>query len=308
MKILVYGSLNIDRTYSVPHFVRAGETLAADGMELFRGGKGFNQAISLARAGAGPAMAGAVGEDGDFLLDPLKAEKIDISRIKKTAGASGHAVIQVDRDGHNCIIILAGANGEITPADVDAVLKDFEEGDVLVLQNEISSLDYLICQASKKGMKIVLNPSPITDALLSMDLSAIDYLLVNETEAAALAGAGEAEESPLQTLGRLAAKYPQAGILMTLGHHGAIFRDLGGAQTECGIYPVKAVDTTAAGDTYTGYFLAEYLHSHDAAIAMRRAAVASGLSVSRKGASPSIPYLAEVDAVSLDAVPLKLNP
>ena len=217
-------------------------------------------------------------------------------------------MIQVDRDGHNCIIILAGANGEITPADVDAVLKDFEEGDVLVLQNEISSLDYLICQASKKGMKIVLNPSPITDALLSMDLSAIDYLLVNETEAAALAGAGEAEESPLQTLGRLAAKYPQAGILMTLGHHGAIFRDLGGAQTECGIYPVKAVDTTAAGDTYTGYFLAEYLHSHDAAIAMRRAAVASGLSVSRKGASPSIPYLAEVDAVSLDAVPLKLNP
>ena len=163
-------------------------------------------------------------------------------------------------------------------------------------------------RANELDTTLMIGKEGITDALLSMDLSAVDYLLVNETEAAALAGAGEAAGDYLQVLGRLAAKYPQAGILMTLGHHGAIFRDLGGAQTECGIYPVKAVDTTAAGDTYTGYFLAEYLHSHDAAIAMRRAAVASGLSVSRKGASPSIPYLAEVDAVSLDAVPLKLNP
>ena len=305
MKILVYGSLNIDRTYSVPHFVQAGETLAADKMELFRGGKGFNQTISLARAGAAPAMAGAVGSDGDFLLEPLKAENVDASRIKKTAGASGHAIIQVDEAGRNCIIILAGANGEIGPADIDAVLQDYAEGDVLVLQNEISCLDYLIRQASAKKMQIVLNPSPISQTLLALDLSRVDYLLVNETEAAALAGAAADAADYRLILEQLAAKYPSANILMTLGHRGAILREKNGRETECGIYSVKAVDSTAAGDTYTGYFLAEYLRSGNAALAMRRAAIASGLSVSRKGASPSIPYKAEVDAVDPESVPLK---
>ena len=307
MKILVYGSLNIDRTYSVPHFVRSGETLAAARMELFCGGKGFNQVVALARAGADPSLAGAVGSDGDFLLDPLKAENIDISRIKRTSVASGHAIIQVDEDGRNCIIILAGANGEIGPADITSVLADFSEGDVLVLQNEISSLDCLIEQASRKKMSVVLNASPITPALLSLDLSRVDYLLVNETEAAALAGEN-AENKDFQTiLSHLAVRYPAANILLTLGRRGALFREKDGTETACGIYPVKAVDSTAAGDTYTGYFLAEYLVSRNAALAMRKAAIASGLSVSRKGASPSIPFRNEVDAIDPDTVPLRVG-
>ncbi|MBR3271772.1 MAG: ribokinase, partial [Clostridia bacterium] len=160
MRVLVFGSLNIDRTYSVPHFVRAGETLTASRMELFRGGKGFNQTVALARAGVPVAMAGAVGSDGDFLTEPLSAEGVDISRIKRTDGASGHAIIQVNAEGNNSIIILAGANGTITYADADAALSGYGKGDWLVLQNEISSLDYIIRTAHEKGMTVVLNPSP----------------------------------------------------------------------------------------------------------------------------------------------------
>ncbi|MBR0437400.1 MAG: ribokinase [Clostridia bacterium] len=302
MNVLVFGSMNIDRTYTVGHFVRAGETLTADRMELFCGGKGFNQAIALSRAGVRTQMAGAVGTDGDFLLEPLKKEGVDLKHVKRTDGVSGHAVIQVNAEGNNCIIILAGANGTITHDDADRALASCGAGDWLVLQNEISSLDYIICTAKAKGMTVVLNPSPFNETLDTCDFRCIDYLLVNEIEAAAIAKCPEGASFD-EIRKAVRARYPQMNVLMTLGHRGSVFEDKDGNRAECGVYRVNAVDTTAAGDCFTGFFLAELIAGKPASAALKTAAIASGISVSRKGASPSIPTRAEVDAVDRAQVP-----
>ena len=290
MKYLVFGSLNIDRTYSVPHFVAAGETMSAGIMELFCGGKGFNQAVALARAGKEVYFAGAVGTDGQMLLDALAADGIHDRYIKRTNGASGHAVIQVDPAGQNCIIILAGANGEITREDVDAVLNDFSEGDLIVLQNEITSVDYILRRAAEKGMIVALNPSPFDERIGSYDMSCVNYLLVNEVEGNAITGCTE----PNAIADKLHSTYPKMNVVLTLGSRGAIYCGADGVRHCCGICRTNAVDTTAAGDTFTGYFLAEITDSGDAAQALEQASIASGISVSRKGASPSIPFCREV--------------
>lgn len=290
MKYLVFGSLNIDRTYSVPHFVAAGETMSAGKMELFCGGKGFNQAVALARAGKEVWFAGAVGTDGQMLLDALAADGIHAQYVKRTEGASGHAVIQVDPNGQNCIIILAGANGEITEADVDTVLADFGAGDLIVLQNEITNVAYILRQASEKGMIVALNPSPCDEKIGTYDMSYVNYLLVNEVEGSLIAGC----EDPGTILDKLHGDYPHMNVVLTLGSRGAVYCGADGVRHSCGIYRTGAVDTTAAGDTFTGYFLAEITGSGNAEAALQQASIASGISVSRKGASPSIPSCQEV--------------
>ena len=301
MSVLVFGSMNIDRTYSVDHFVQGGETMTASRMELFRGGKGFNQAIALARAGIPTSFAGAVGSDGEFLLDPLRSENVDISRVKHSEGVSGHAVIQVNKEGNNCIIIEAGANGAITHADADQALASYGAGDWLVLQNEISSLDYIIRRGKEKGMNVVLNPSPFNDSLNACDFGCVDYLLVNEIEAAAIADCSD-DASFKEIMKAVRNRYPRMNVLMTLGHRGSVFEDKTGVRTECGVYRVDAVDTTAAGDCFTGYFLAGLIKGENPSTALKTAAIASGISVSRMGASPSIPRRAEVDVIDRSTV------
>ena len=295
MKYLVFGSLNIDRTYSVPHFVGAGETLSAAKMELFCGGKGFNQAVALARAGKEVYFAGAVGNDGGMLLDALAADGINDRYIKRTDGASGHAVIQVDPKGQNCIIILPGANGEIAEADVDAVLADFDKGDLIVLQNEITSVAYILRKAAEKGMIVALNPSPYDGRIAEYDMNCVDYLLVNEVEGEQVTGCTE----PDAIAEKLKKLYPGMNLVLTLGSRGAIFCGADGSRYCTGIYRSNAVDTTAAGDTFTGFFLAGITSHGDGELALKTASVASGISVSRKGASPSIPTREEVEAKGL---------
>ncbi len=298
MKYLVFGSLNIDRTYTVPRFTSAGETLHAANMELFCGGKGFNQAVALARAGKRVHFAGAVGADGGILLDGLGADGIDAHHVRRTGGASGHAVIQVDPHGQNSILVLAGANGSITRAEVDAVLADFDAGDLIVLQNEISNVDYILRQAAEKGMVVALNPSPCDGQILHADLSDVSYLLLNETEGSILTGCTADSE----ILDALHARYPRTNTVLTLGARGACFCGADGRRYSCGIYPTAVVDTTAAGDTFTGYFLARITGVGDPLQALEEASVASGIAVSRKGASPSIPFWSEVSAVGAGAL------
>jgi Sugar kinases, ribokinase family len=290
MKVLVFGSANIDRTYSVEHFVRAGETLSADKMDLHCGGKGFNQAIAFARAGSDVYFAGAIGEDGGMLYDALKESGVNVDHLKRIPGPSGHAVIQVTPDGQNSIIILAGSNGAITHEDVDQVLNAFSSGDLVVLQNEISSVDYIIDQAKEVGMIVALNPSPFNERIKIYDLSKIDYLLVNEVEGALLTGCDDQEKMA----GLIHAKYPDANVVLTLGCAGSVFAGKDGNVLTSGIYETNAVDTTAAGDTYTGFFLSEALTTGDIETALKNAAIASGISVSRPGASQSIPSIREV--------------
>ena len=292
MRMVVFGSLNIDKTYLLEDFVRPGQTISASRMEQFCGGKGFNQAVALRRAGNEVCFAGAVGQDGGMLLEALDRNGINRDHVKVTSGATGHAIIQLDKKGGNCIIILAGANGEVTEADVENTLADFGEGDLIVLQNEISCVPYIIRRAHEKGMIVSFNPSPYDAKIADCDLSCVDYLLVNEVEGAGMSCCSD----PDSILDEMQERYPAMNIVLTLGGDGSVYQDKSGARYFCGIHKVQAVDTTAAGDTFTGFFLSEILQHGDAARALRTASVAAGIAVSRKGAEPSIPTMETVAA------------
>lgn len=290
MKKLVFGSLNIDRTYQVAEFVRPKETVSALGYSCFCGGKGFNQAVALARAGSELSFAGVIGADGGMLRHGLLEEHIDIHLLRESAGASGHAVIQVNEQGENCIIVVPGSNAEVSRDYVDQVLCEFSPGDLIVLQNEIPQLDYIIQRAGEKGMVIALNPSPFNGAIAKCHLDLIKYLLINEVEGGALTGS----QDPQEILDALHRRLPNTAVVLTLGENGAYFMAADGQRSYCPAAPCQCVDTTAAGDTFTGYFLTEYLERGDPAEALRWAAAASAIAVSRKGASTSIPRREEV--------------
>ncbi|MDE6964630.1 MAG: ribokinase, partial [Lachnospiraceae bacterium] len=189
MKILNFGSLNIDYVYRVAHILQPGETLKAGEMEVFPGGKGLNQSIAAARAGAEVYHAGMVGaDDGGFLLDVCRENHVNTDYIRMAEGKSGHTIIQVDDNAQNSILLYGGGNRKITEDFIREVLAGFGKGDILVLQNEINLLDVVIDRAYEKGMKIVLNPSPFDEGLDGCDLSKVSVFLVNEIEAGLLAG------------------------------------------------------------------------------------------------------------------------
>ncbi len=295
MKVLCFGSLNIDYTYKVPHFVKKGETLASERLQVFGGGKGLNQSVALAKAGTDVYHAGSIGQDGMFLLDMLKdaGANTDFVKILDTV-RTGNAIIQNDKSGDNCIILYGGANQAITREQVDEVMSHFESGDYLVLQNEINELGYIVEKAHEKGMIIVLNPSPMNEKILALPLDVINYFILNEVEAAQILGKEDkGEESWEQIADDLLKKFPQATIVLTMGSEGSVFKNQ--KETVCqSIYKVQAVDTTAAGDTFSGYFIGGILGGLSAKEAMDQASKASAIAVTRKGAAPSIPLLAEV--------------
>lgn len=285
MKILSFGSLNLDMVYDVEHFVMPGETLSSSRLEKFCGGKGLNQSLALARAGAQVYHAGLVGDDGDPLVEQLRADGVDVAHVGRWQGATGHAIIQVDKRGQNCILLYGGANRQVTPEQVDRVLQSFGKGDLVLLQNEISSLPYIIESAHRKGLLVALNPSPYNEEIERCDLSLVDYFLLNEVEGGQISGKTE----PDDILQALRARFPRAAFVLTLGKRGAVYDD---GTTRCahGIYKVPVVDTTAAGDTFTGYFLAAVGKGLFPQRALELASKASSLAVSVKGASNSIPH------------------
>ena len=295
MKVLCFGSLNLDYTYKVPHFVKKGETLASERLQVFGGGKGLNQSVALAKAGTEVYHSGSIGQDGMFLLDMLKnaGANTDFVKILNTV-RTGNAIIQNDKSGDNCIILYGGANQAITREQVDEVMSHFESGDYLVLQNEINELGYIVEKAHEKGMIIVLNPSPMNEKILALPLDVINYFILNEVEAAQILGKEDkGEESWEQIADDLLKKFPQATIVLTMGSEGSVFKNQ--KETVCqSIYKVQAVDTTAAGDTFSGYFIGGILGGLSAKEAMDQASKASAIAVTRKGAAPSIPLLAEV--------------
>ena len=293
MKVLNFGSLNIDYVYGVDHFVRAGETISSNSLQLFCGGKGLNQSVAFARSGAETYHAGAVGKDGGMLLDMLKSAgaNTDFVRVREDA-ASGHAIIQVSKSGENCILLHGGANQTMDDAFVDEVLSNFGTGDLLMLQNEINDLDYIIRTAKARGMFVVLNPSPFDEKILALDLSLLDAIIVNETEGNGLSG----KTDPDEILAELLTRYPEMKIVLTLGKHGAVYADAKTRAT-CDIIKTDVKDTTAAGDTFTGYFFSALMRGEVPAKALQIATAASAITVSRMGAAPSIPTVDEVSAL-----------
>lgn len=290
MKVLNFGSLNLDYTYQVESILIPGETQASKRRDIFCGGKGLNQSIALAKAGVPVYHAGMIGDEGGVLLDACRENGVNTDFIRKIDGPSGHTIIQVDRNGQNCILLYGGANRSMTREFVDQVLDSFEEGDMILLQNEINELDYIIDRAYEKGMMIVLNPSPYDSALDSCDLGKVSLFLVNEIEGYQITG----EKEPDRILGRIREIYPGARVVLTLGGDGSVYQDETGAVYRQGIYKVKAVDTTAAGDTFTGYFLSSLIGGMPVPEGLDMAAKASAIAVSRPGATASIPLRKEV--------------
>ena len=295
MKIVNYGSINLDHVYQVDHILQPGETLLAQEQSLFCGGKGLNQSIALAKAGAEVFHAGVVGEDGEVLLNALRAANVDIRHIRRAEGASAHTVIQVDRNGQNCIIVFSGENMHPSEADIDRILEHFDPEDAVLMQNELYNTPLMMRKAAEKGMTIIFNPSPISREMLSYPLEFVSWFLLNEIEGEALTG----ETDPEKILDGLASRFPRSSVVLTLGKNGAWAMD----QEKRFFQPafeVKAVDTTAAGDTFTGFFLAGVSSGMPISAALRRAAFASSIAVSRKGAADSIPTAEEVSSAFPD--------
>lgn len=289
MRIYNLGSLNLDYVYSVEHFLTAGETLSSNGLRTFPGGKGLNQSVALSRAGAKVIHGGLVGDNSELLTDTLSQAGVDIQRIQKISSKSGHTIIQVDKSGQNCILLYPGANGAVDQAYIERFLSDGREGDILLLQNEISGLEAAFEIAHAKKMQIAFNPSPYHENILKLPLSYVKWWFCNEIEAQALFESSIPQEIADAFLKR----YPHSQLILTLGEKGSVFVDANTCISQP-IYPVQAVDTTAAGDTFTGYFLAAWVGGKDVAYALEIAAKAAGIAVSRHGASASIPFLKEV--------------
>ena len=290
MKLLNFGSCNIDYVYQLDHVVAAGETEDTNGMQIFPGGKGLNQSIAVSRAGAQVYHAGSIGQDGGMLLELLKENGVNVDFLKIVDEKTGHAIIQVTSSGENSIFIHSGANGRVDKEYIDFVLDKFSKQDYLLLQNEISNVEYLINKAYEKGMIIILNPSPLNEKIKNIDLNKIFYLILNQTEAQALTGCSD-ESSALEYF---KSNYPNTKIILTLGKKGSLYLDKNNKIYQPS-YQVDAVDTTAAGDTFTGYFVSGLIKGEQLNKNMQFASCASGISVSRNGAAPSIPYYLEVE-------------
>ena len=289
MKILNIGSLNIDYVYDVDHIILPGETEATGGRNTFLGGKGMNQSIALAKAGADVYHAGLIGESGEMFLEACHKYGVNDDYIKKVDGPSGHTIIQIDKNAQNSILLFGGANQKFTKEYIDEVLGNFDKGDYLLLQNEVNLLSYMVDEAYKKGMIIALNPSPYNEKLNDVDFKKISLFLLNEVEGEQITG----HKEPEKILNSMIEMFSGVKIVLTLGKDGAIYTD-GENVYHQPIFKVNAVDTTAAGDTFTGYFLTGMMEGKDIAEVLKISAKASSIAVTRKGAVQSIPIKDEV--------------
>ena len=291
MAFLVMGSLNYDDNYFLDHIVMPGETIASRTMESACGGKGFNQAVALAKAGAEVYLAGLVGEaDGERICQEARENGIKDTFLRKKEGYTGKAIIQIDQTGQNSIVLFGGANRQWTLEYVDEVLEHFQAEDILILQNEINVTAEIITKAWEKGMKIVLNPSPFEEKILNWPLEKVSLFLLNEVEGGQMTG----EKEPEKVLKRLQAKYPNAAFVLTYGEKGAWY--VGNGETAyCPAKKVKVIDTTAAGDTFTGYFLSARGRGYGVEESLKKATAAAGEAVTRKGAAVSIPCWKELE-------------
>lgn len=289
MKVLNIGSLNLDYVYNLDHIVIPGETISSTELKVFAGGKGLNQSVALAKAGVTVYHGGMIGNDGKLFLDICRKYGIDTRFIKQLNEKSGHAIIQVDKEGQNSIILYGGTNQQLTTEYIDSVLNEFTRGDMILLQNEVNLLPYIIEKAYDRGMIIALNPSPYNEKLEVCDLTKISIFLLNEIEGEQITNQKDADS----IMKVMMENYKNATIVLTLGKDGVM----------CGknnttyfqeIFKVNVVDTTAAGDTFTGYFLAGSIEKKPIQDILRMAAKASAIAVTRNGAAPSIPTKEEV--------------
>ncbi|MDD4844104.1 MAG: ribokinase [Anaerotignum sp.] len=292
MKILNFGSLNLDYVYDVDHFVQPGETMSSKGLYINCGGKGLNQSIAAAKAGNMVYHAAYLGKGGEVLEDKLTENGVDTSLIGRMEESCGHAIIQVDGNGQNCILLYGGTNQLLTKKYIHGTLDKFGNEGLVLLQNETNLVGYIMEEAHKRGLKIALNAAPMDEKVLGFPLELLDWLIVNEVEGKQIAGCEKDEE----ILPVLKKKYSSMKILLTLGSKGAICFSHGETY-KIGCYQVEVVDTTAAGDTFSGYFLYGVLNGKSISQSLLLATTASALAIGKKGASDSVPLKEEVEEI-----------
>lgn len=290
MKVINFGSLNIDYVYKLNHIVKPGETISSMKMRKHAGGKGLNQSLAIARAGGEVVHAGFYGIGGEFLFEILKKDGVDVSYLEKKDELNGHAIIQVEKTGENAIVLYEGTNGKINKKYIDKVLDNVVGNEYILFQNEISEISYAMREAKKKGCSIVLNPAPMNQKVFEYPMELVDILIVNKTEGQMLAG----KEKEEQILDYFVLKYPKTKVILTLGDKGAWF--MKGIKR----FHVKAkkikriIDTTAAGDTFIGYYLTFLGKGYNDKQALEIAAKASSICIGIEGASSSIPRYTKV--------------
>ena len=292
MKILSFGSLNIDYNYKLDHIVAPGETISSHDLIVTCGGKGLNQSIALRKAGAQVLHAGIIGYDGEMLKQALEDAGVDTKLLKVDPDSkSGHTIIQIEeKTAQNCIIVCPGTNGMVEKDYIDEVVSFFEPGDYAVFQNEITNVDYAMKSCREKGLRVVFNPSPMTRELAASDIyQYVDDLFINEVEGEQMTGTDDPEEI-LQSLKK---SWPQCRVILTLGSKGAVILTENGPYYQKA-YPCEAVDTTGAGDTFSGYFTALSAAGKTPAEALELSCKASSLAVRKMGAAASIPLLEDV--------------
>lgn len=291
MTIFNLGSINADHFYRLPHLPLPGETLAATGYDRGLGGKGANQSVAAARAGAVVRHIGATGADGAWMRAELAADGVDCTHVAKVDLASGHAIIMVDASGENSIVLFPGANRAVPLNAVEEALATAAPGDWLLMQNETSAQVEAVALAKARGVKVAYSAAPFEAEAVRKVLADLDLLLLNAVEAAQLCAA----------LGTTLEALPVKAVCVTHGAKGAVWHDLTGKTVqEQPAFQVTPVDTTAAGDTFAGYLVAGLAEGMSPPQALRLAAGASALKVTRAGTAAAIPTRAEVDVFLKD--------
>lgn len=291
-RIITLGSLNLDFTYQLPKPLEVGETLSSLSYRCGAGGKGANQSIAAARAGAEVYHAGRIGHDGALLRRTLADSGVKLDFLEEVETPTGHAVVLINDAGDNSIVLYGGANRTIDETFIDRVTSAANPGDILLLQNEVTCISHAMEAGRKAGMRVAFNFAPFDPKLApELPLSLCDVLFLNRIEAGGIAGKSDVEET-LETLSR---RFPKTELVLTLGPEGAVALTPAGEQFHADSPRVEVVETTAAGDTFIGYYLAAILDGFDTGRALERACRAAALCCSRAGAAESIPTRAELD-------------
>ncbi|WP_171175220.1 ribokinase [Ruegeria sp. HKCCD8929] len=285
MAIWNLGSINADMVYAVPHLPGPGETLAASKLEQFLGGKGANMSVAAARAGSHVCHIGAVGPEGRWAVERLTEYGVDTRHISEAEVPTGHAIIAVDAGGENQIVLFPGANHSIGADQLGQALSSAQAGDLLVMQNETNAQVEAAKMGRDLGLKVCYAAAPFEAEAVQAVLPHLDFLILNEVEA----------EQLQQASGLSPDQLPVPQVIVTLGSRGARYFDTASGETqEFPAFKVEAVDTTGAGDTFTGYVLAGIDRGMPIAQAISQAIRAAAIMVTRHGTADVIPDLKDV--------------
>ena len=288
-KILNFGSCNIDLVYTLDHITSVGEVVTAKDFNTYPGGKGLNLSVSVARAGGKVYHAGFVGSDGKEMLEVMERSGVDLSYAKTIDGSSGRAIIQVTLGAENSIFTYPGANHAFTKEYIDEVLSYFDSDDILITQNEINLIDYIIERAYEKGMCVMFSVAPANNSISHIDLNKVTYLHLNDKDAKILTGTDDPEAAIMYLL----RSHPQLKILLTLNKNGCVYAE-GSERIYHPAYKVNVVDVTGAGEVLGGYFISAIARGEEPYSAVKIGSAAAALSISKAGTSPAIPTRAEV--------------